>query len=167
MPITWYPESFVEKVPMSHMNLRPNSSRGYPGRTYRFYTGETVYSFGDGLSYSNITYELIQAPESVSVRDLECDPFEMSLQVVNLGKGRVSHSVLLFSTPPFVHGSPRKQLVDFQKVILDEKEATTLTFKVHVCRHLSIVDEHGTWRTTLGQHVFQAGNVMHSLNVNI
>ncbi|KAI5072734.1 hypothetical protein GOP47_0012840, partial [Adiantum capillus-veneris] len=36
LPMTWYPESFTQ-VPMTDMNMRPNPSRGYPGRTHRFY----------------------------------------------------------------------------------------------------------------------------------
>nr|CAJ65921.1 xylan 1,4-beta-xylosidase [Populus tremula x Populus alba] len=67
LPMTWYPQSYVDKVPMTNMNMRPDPSNGYPGRTYRFYTGETVYSFGDGLSYSQFTHELIQAPQLVYV----------------------------------------------------------------------------------------------------
>ncbi|KAJ0733104.1 putative glycosidase [Helianthus annuus] len=47
LPVTWYPESFT-KVPMNNMNMRPDPSRNYPGRTYRFYTGDVVYGFGHG-----------------------------------------------------------------------------------------------------------------------
>ncbi|KAL2551538.1 putative beta-D-xylosidase 7 [Forsythia ovata] len=39
LPITWYPKDFI-KIPMTDMRLRPDSSSGYPGRTYRFYKGE-------------------------------------------------------------------------------------------------------------------------------
>eukprot|EP00249_Psilotum_nudum_P032074 c47221_g1_i1 orf=439-2817(+) len=63
LPVTWYPESFTA-VPMTDMHMRPNPSTGYPGRTYRFYTGETVYSFGDGLSYSPFSYS-ISAPRTM------------------------------------------------------------------------------------------------------
>ncbi|MCO5594215.1 hypothetical protein L7F22_048240 [Adiantum nelumboides] len=31
LPMTWYPESFTRRVPMTDMNMRPNPSRGYPG----------------------------------------------------------------------------------------------------------------------------------------
>lgn len=55
LPMTWYPQTFI-KIPMNIMDMRPNSSTGYPGRTYRFYTGETVFEFGHGLSYSTYSY---------------------------------------------------------------------------------------------------------------
>ncbi|KAJ3680339.1 hypothetical protein LUZ60_016617 [Juncus effusus] len=61
LPVTWYPESFTD-VPMNDMNMRADPSRSFPGRTYRFYTGETVYNFGHGLSYSNISHKILSAP---------------------------------------------------------------------------------------------------------
>ena len=36
LPMTSYPQSYVDKVPMSNMNMRPDLSNGYPGRSYRF-----------------------------------------------------------------------------------------------------------------------------------
>ncbi|WCJ23391.1 beta-xylosidase 1 [Euphorbia peplus] len=37
LPMTWYPQSYLAKVPMTEMGLRPDPSKDYPGRTYRFY----------------------------------------------------------------------------------------------------------------------------------
>jgi xylan 1,4-beta-xylosidase len=49
LPVTWYPQSFLQKkAPMTNMVMRANPARGYPGRTYRFYTGPTIYPFGKG-----------------------------------------------------------------------------------------------------------------------
>lgn len=67
LPSTWYPQDFVTNVPMTDMNMRPNHTTGYPGRTYRFYTGETVYDFGYGLSYTSFQSSLVFAPEVLSV----------------------------------------------------------------------------------------------------
>ncbi|KAL0375973.1 UNVERIFIED_CONTAM: Beta-xylosidase/alpha-L-arabinofuranosidase 1 [Sesamum calycinum] len=55
------------KVNMTDMHMRPNPDTGYPGRTYRFYKGPTVFSFGDGLSYSTFNHNLVRAPKLVSV----------------------------------------------------------------------------------------------------
>ncbi|XP_015963320.1 probable beta-D-xylosidase 6 [Arachis duranensis] len=66
LPVTWYPESFTN-VPMTDMSMRADPSRGYPGRTYRFYTGSRVYGFGHGLSYSDYSYKFLSAPSKLSL----------------------------------------------------------------------------------------------------
>ncbi|EEF48654.1 beta-xylosidase/alpha-L-arabinofuranosidase 2 [Ricinus communis] len=188
LPMTWYPQAYVDKVPMTNMNMRPDPSSGYPGRTYRFYTGETVYSFGDGLSYSEYKHQLVQAPQLVSI-PLEDDhvcrssskcisvdageqncqglAFNIDLKVRNIGKVRGTHTVFLFFTPPSVHNSPQKHLVDFEKVSLDAKTYGMVSFKVDVCKHLSVVDEFGSRKVALGGHVLHVGNLEHSLTVRI
>lgn len=64
--MTWYPESFTS-VPMNDMRMRADPSRGYPGRTYRFYIGNRIYGFGHGLSYSEFSYRLLSAPSKLSL----------------------------------------------------------------------------------------------------
>lgn len=66
LPMTWYPESFTN-VPMNDMRMRADPSRGYPGRTYRFYTGSRVYGFGHGISYSDFSYRFLSAPSKLSL----------------------------------------------------------------------------------------------------
>lgn len=48
--------------------MRPDPSAGYPGHTYWFYTGNTIYDFGYGLSYSNFTHSLLSAPTSITAQ---------------------------------------------------------------------------------------------------
>ncbi|XWS39313.1 hypothetical protein CRYUN_Cryun18bG0040800 [Craigia yunnanensis] len=50
LPLTWYEADYVDKLPITSMSLRPVGN--YPGRTYKFFNGSTVYSFGYGLSYT-------------------------------------------------------------------------------------------------------------------
>lgn len=111
---------------MNDMHMRANPSRGYPGRTYRFYTGDRVYGFGEGLSYTSFKYRLLSAPKKLSllgkveksrrriipqvgdgvnmsymeVEEVEsCDllRFEVKLSVTNIGEFDGSHVVMLFS----------------------------------------------------------------------
>lgn len=185
--MTWYPQSFADKIPMTNMNMRPDPATGYPGRTYRFYTGETVYKFGDGLSYTDFSHQLVEAPAQVSVpldethacRSLECKSIDVSdlacsnltfsihLKVRNTGKMRGAHTVLLFSSPPAVHKSPQKHLLAFEKVFLDPSRETTLRFPIDACKDLSIVDEVGSRKVALGPHVLHIGDLEHSLEVRI
>ena len=53
---------------MTDMRMRPDSSQGYPGRTYRFYTGNTIYDFGYGLSYSNFKHSFLSVPVSLTAK---------------------------------------------------------------------------------------------------
>ncbi|KAL4279599.1 hypothetical protein GQ457_03G004770 [Hibiscus cannabinus] len=187
LPMTWYPQAYVDKVPMTNMNMRPNPSNGYPGRTYRFYTGETIYTFGDGLSYTTFSHKLAKAPTLVSIpleedhvcRSSECKSveaaeqtcknlaFDVHLRVQNRGRYDGSHTMFLFSTPPSVHNSPRKHLLGFEKVSLTGKSETLVRFKVDVCKDLSVVDELGSRKVALGQHVLHVGSLKHSLTVGI
>ncbi|KAL6907814.1 hypothetical protein ACP4OV_001984 [Aristida adscensionis] len=68
LPVTWYPQDYLQKVPMTNMAMRADPARGYPGRTYRFYTGPTVHPFGHGLSYTRFTHALAHAPAQLTVQ---------------------------------------------------------------------------------------------------
>ena len=54
LPITQYPQSYVQSVNMTDMSLRPNDETGNLGRTYRWYN-DAVIPFGFGLHYTNFT----------------------------------------------------------------------------------------------------------------
>lgn len=186
LPVTWYPESFT-KIPMTDMRMRPDASTGYPGRTYRFYTGDTVYAFGDGLSYTSFAHRLVSAPTQVAVQLAEghaclteqclsveaegghCESlaFDVHLRVRNAGKVGGGHTVLLFSSPPAVHNAPAKHLLGFEKVSLEPGQAGVVAFKVDVCRDLSVVDELGNRKVALGSHTLHVGDVKHTLNLRV
>lgn len=76
--MTWYPESFTS-IPMNDMRMRADPSRGYPGRTYRFYTGSRIYGFGHGLSYSDFSYRFLSAPSKLSLSRITKGCFRKSL----------------------------------------------------------------------------------------
>ncbi|KAJ7531269.1 hypothetical protein O6H91_14G038400 [Diphasiastrum complanatum] len=82
LPVTWYPQSFTQ-ISMVDMHMRPNEVTGYPGRTYRFYTGPTVYHFGEGLSYTNYSYGFSSAPAQISVSKASTQPCS-ALQIAGL-----------------------------------------------------------------------------------
>ncbi|KAF8377229.1 hypothetical protein HHK36_030603 [Tetracentron sinense] len=187
LPMTWYPQAFVDKVPMTNMNMRPDPTTGYPGRTYRFYTGKTVYLFGDGLSYSEFKHHLVQAPELVSIpleeghichsqkcmsielfeKGCQNLAFDVHLRVKNMGVMSGSHTVFLFTTPPSIYNSPKKHLLGFEKVFLTAQKEEVVKFKVDVCKDLSVTDELGSRKVVLGSHVLHVGSLTHSLNVRI
>ncbi|KAL1557814.1 NAD(P)H-dependent D-xylose reductase (XR) [Salvia divinorum] len=187
LPMTWYPESYADTVDMTDMHMRPNPATGFPGRSYRFYKGPTVFSFGDGLSYTDFSHELVTAPEFVTVAlgeghaclTSECESidadeercknlgFEIRVRVKNVGEMRGSHTVLLFSSPPQLHNAPQKQLVGFQKLDLEAGGEGVARFDVDVCKDLSVVDENGKRKLGLGDHLLHVGSLKHSLKIRI
>ncbi|CAN6459457.1 unnamed protein product [Victoria cruziana] len=184
LPVTWYPESFTS-VPMNNMNMRPDASRGYPGRTYRFYTGEAIYEFGHGLSYTNYSYKIISAPDKVSVvgelyenygyyhfhvNELpSCEKlaFQLQVSVFNLGDRHGSHVVMLFSSgPKGFKGAPRKQLIGFERVHVKSQKTTNVSFLLRPCEHLRLADENGHRILALGAHVVMVGGEKHTIYID-
>lgn len=195
LPMTWYPESFTE-VSMTDMNMRPNPSRGYPGRTYRFYTGNRVYGFGGGLSYTNFTYKILSAPSKLSLsgslssnsrkRILQqggeklsyinvneitsCDSLRFYLQILveNVGNMDGGHVVMLFSRVPTVfRGAPEKQLVGFDRVHTISHRSTEMSILVDPCEHLSVANEQGKKIMLLGGHGLMLGDLEHFVTIQI
>lgn len=195
LPMTWYPEAFTN-VPMNDMRMRADLSRGYPGRTYRFYTGSRVYAFGQGLSYSNYTYKFLTVPNKLSLSGYlkdgysknvihqvgdrldyiyidevtSCDSlrFVVEISVTNVGDMDGAHVVLLFSRPPkVVRGAPEKQLIGFTSVNAISNGSTTASVLVDPCMDLSFANEKGGRVLPLGDHRILLGDLEHTLSVQI
>ncbi|KAM0931525.1 hypothetical protein ACQ4PT_000275 [Festuca glaucescens] len=171
LPVTWYPEEFT-RVPMTDMRMRADPTTGYPGRSYRFYKGKTVYKFDYGLSYSHFSRRLVvsgtskQTPimnllsgltvkptakggASYDVEELGVDgceqlKFPAMVEVQNHGPLDGKHSVLMFLRWPNVTGGrPVSQLVGFRSQHLKVGEKASLRFDVSPCEHFSTAGEDG------------------------
>ncbi|VAH34282.1 unnamed protein product [Triticum turgidum subsp. durum] len=190
LTMTWYPESFTA-VPMTDMNMRADPSRGYPGRTYRFYTGDVVYGFGHGLSYTKYSYNFLQGPNRISlsqspvpglisrkpaytrrdgldyvqVEDIaSCESlvFSVHISVTNEGAMDGSHAVLLFTRSKLrVPGFPLKQLVGFERVYTAAGRSTNVEIKVDPCKHMSAANTEGRRVLLLGSHHVMVGDEVH------
>ncbi|KAM3688334.1 hypothetical protein ACJW31_10G141600 [Castanea mollissima] len=176
LPVTWYPQDFV-KVPMTDMRMRSDPSSGYPGRSYRFYKGETVFEFGYGLSYSKYAYEVSSITKSVlhlnqssTVADYKlvselgqdlCDKkkFSVKVGVKNQGEMAGKHTVLLFlrKAKPS-NGSPIKQLLGFHSIFLKAGERAEVEFELSPCHHLSRANEAGLMVMEPGLHFLVVGD---------
>ncbi|KAL2801699.1 glycoside hydrolase superfamily [Aspergillus granulosus] len=122
LPITQYPKSYVDEVPMTDMNLRPGE--GNPGRTYRWYE-DAVLPFGFGLHYT--TFEVSWAKQKYgpyksaalakgSRPDLnQVDMF--SLVVTNTGDVTSDYVALIFASAPDAgpQPAPIKTLVGYTR----------------------------------------------------
>ncbi|XP_058080553.1 probable beta-D-xylosidase 6 isoform X2 [Magnolia sinica] len=192
LPVTWYPESFTH-VAMTDMRMRADPSRGYPGRTYRFYRGDVVYRFGYGLSYSEYYYKFISAPDRISLSGsvVEANPnnrlayerkdgfgyihiddvaccdalrFNIQISVVNNGYMDGSHVVMLFSRAVTkLKGAPLKQLIGFKRLNTVAYKAIETSILIDPCKHFSMVNHAGLRVLSLGAHVLMLEGVEHSI----
>ncbi|KAB5538347.1 hypothetical protein DKX38_015880 [Salix brachista] len=187
LPMTWYPQSYLAKVPMTNMGMRADPSGGYPGRTYRFYKGPVVFPFGHGMSYTSFAHSLVQAPHQVSVplaslrvsrnttsasnairvSHANCETLALGvhIDVKNTGDMDGTHTLLVFSSPPEGKWSAQKQLIGFEKIHLVTGSQKRVKIDIHVCKHLSVVDQFGIRRIPIGKHDLYIGDLKHSISL--
>ena len=163
-PLTWYKnEDFADgskaMVNMFDMGMRPNKTSNNPGRTYRFFSGETLYNFGHGLQYTTFDYSHFTAAGTVTAAAINkvvtadtrgrytSDPLvTLSITVTNTGTSVGSdHSVLFYATPPTAgtNGDPLKSLVGFGRTgILAPGQSATVIVTL-TAWELSLADPTG------------------------
>lgn len=186
LSMTWYPQEFT-KIPMTDMRMRPDPSSGYPGRTYKFYQGKTVFEFGYGLSYSNYSYKFVSVAQNkldfkassasnssyVSVSDVglefcEKAKFSAEVSVENEGNMAGKHPVLLFfRRSRGGSSSPVKQLVGFETVKTNAKEKVSVEFQVNPCEHFSRASEDGVMVIESGDGLLVVGDEEYPITINI
>ncbi|XP_060200718.1 probable beta-D-xylosidase 7 [Lycium barbarum] len=190
LPVTWYPKEF-NKIPMTDMRMRPVSSAGYPGRTYRFYNGPKVYEFGYGLSYTSYSYGFSSVNQdkvhfmnlkanketetdfvpSVAVSDIGSELcnnaiITVKVEVKNQGEMAGKHPVLLF----LKHSStmdevPRKTLIGFKSVNLEAGENTHIAFDVKPCEHFTRANRNGSLVIDEGKYFLLVGDEEYPVTV--
>jgi beta-glucosidase len=105
-------------------------------RTYRYHTGEVLYPFGHGLSYTSFGYSnptaTVNAEGSVVV----------SVDVANTGGMDGDEVVQLYLSRPDLPGQPIRALAAFDRIHLARGETRTVSFTLDD-RALSTVDDQG------------------------
>ncbi|KAJ0988602.1 hypothetical protein J5N97_006958 [Dioscorea zingiberensis] len=190
LPVTWYPQEFT-KVPMTDMRMRADPATGYPGRTYRFYTGTPVFKFGYGLSYSKFSYEFLSVAaegsvylnksvnvqavsktstsyDTVKIGSKACKNLKFSavVGVKNHGPMAGRHPVLLFKRSSSVsQGRPKEQLVRFKSVYLDAGKGANVEFVLNPCKHLSRTEVDGSKVLDEGSHFLVVGEKEYEVKI--
>ncbi|XP_015071729.1 probable beta-D-xylosidase 7 [Solanum pennellii] len=191
-PVTWYPKEF-NNVAMNDMRMRPESSSGYPGRTYRFYNGPKVFEFGYGLSYTNYSYtfasvsknqllfknpKINKATEKGSVLNIAvsdvgpevCNSAMITVKVAVKNQGEMAgkHPVLLFlKHSSTVDEVPKKTLIGFKSVNLEAGANTQVTFDVKPCEHFTRANRDGTLVIDEGKHFLLVGDQEYPVPVSL
>ena len=141
--MTIYPSSYINDVDFLSMDMT--------NRSYRYYTGEPLFPFGFGLSYTSFSLKWSHSvvPTPTLFQDL-AGSTKYSVLVTNTGKivgdevvqaflkpERSSLATLGVGTPV-----PLKQLFGFQRVTLKPGESKTLDFTL-TAEQLAMVDLDG------------------------
>ena len=145
LPLTFYKS--VDQLPafddynMSH-------------RTYRYFTGEPLYPFGYGLSYTQFEYNNLNFDKRSAGAN---DDLHVSVDVKNAGAMASDEVVEVYLTHPGVAGAPLRALAGFKRVHIDAGQSQTVRIEI-LNRNLSVVDPDGARKIIPGElHVWVGG----------
>ena len=177
LPMTFYPASYVDAVSMFDMQMRPSPTN--PGRTYKFYTGEAIFEFGYGLSYTTFNYSWYNdSIHSIVTIDslMQNNPNGKRLRlqlyrvnVTNVGERAGSDVVLAFIMPPrnsLVDPSPPlKRLFGFERVQLDANQTTQVFFPLNIDSLLTIAQDGSKWLEPGSHKILIGKDHMHTVHL--
>ena len=109
-------------------------------RTYKYYTGDPLYPFGHGLSYTEFAYSELSVPDDHSTENAM--PVEVTVTNTGEMQGREVVQVYLQHTDRANKSVPQVELVAFDVVDLAPGESDTLTFSLSPER-LGYYDDQG------------------------
>jgi hypothetical protein len=177
LPITFYPASYINAVSMFDMQMRPSAVN--PGRTYKFYTGQAVYEFGAGLSYTTFAYswsnDSMISSYSINTLLKHTDQERRVLvqvfrvNVTNTGSLAGDDVVLAFITPPKPilqdQTPPIKQLFGFERVHLNVTETAQLYFPLYTDSLLTVASDGSKWLQPGLYQIIIGQNLMHTIEL--
>jgi beta-glucosidase len=128
LPVTFY----------KNVNDLPNfEDYSMKNRTYRYFKGEPLYAFGDGLSYTKFQYK------NLKIKQTKSNELEISVTVKNSGNVEGDEVVQLYLSnkkPKFK--APIVALKGFERIHLKVGASKIIKFKLQE-RELSELDESG------------------------
>jgi beta-glucosidase len=147
LPVTFYKAD--EKLPAFDDYSMHN-------RTYRYFTGEALYPFGYGLSYTKFSYSKLGLDQKTFTRE---QPINLHLQLKNTGKYAGDEVVQVYLKP--VNPSRAravKELRAVQRVHLQKGEQRELSFTLVPNKDLLIYDEQKkAYAVDAGRYEIQIG----------
>ena len=138
LPVTFYRS--VEQLP-------PFEDYTMTNRTYRYFTGEPLYAFGHGLSYTTFAYSDLKLSTDKLPAGSE---LTVSVDVTNTGT-RAGDEVAQVYLTDLQGSTPRslRFLAGFERTSLQPGEKKTLTFTI-VPEQMSMVNAQGLWGVEAG-----------------
>lgn len=144
LPVTFY---------KSDKDLPPFGDYSMEGRTYRYFKGQPLYSFGYGLSYTTFKYDQLKSPAAAALNS----PVTVSVRVTNTGKRDGEEVVQLYTSRELTgYRTPIRALKGFQRISLKQGESKVVTFTLRP-QELTVVDESGNVKQVPGQVLVHVG----------
>jgi beta-glucosidase len=146
LPVTFY--ASLDQVP-------PFDDYSLKGRTYRYFDGKPLYTFGYGLSYASFVYSNLR----LSAEKLQAgQPLTVEADLRNASGIRGDEVAQLYLEYPPSPGAPLRALKSFERVHLAPGETRHVAFRLNP-RDLSQVTEEGEHRIRPGSYtVFVGGS---------
>ena len=145
LPVTFY--SSVDQLP-SFENY------SMAGRTYRYFSGQPLYGFGYGLSYTTFAYSHLKLAQATLK---PAEPLTVEADVTNTGKRSGDEVVELYLRGPQAGGEPLRSLRAFQRIELQPGATHHVVFTLQPAQ-LSEVDHEGNTAMQPGHYsVFVGG----------
>lgn len=139
LPVTFY---------QSDADLPDFNDYSMKGRTYRYFTGQPLYGFGYGLSYSSYRYDKLQLSPAAA-------GLTASVTVTNAGTRDGEEVVQLYVSGQGA-GAPVRSLKGFQRIFLKAGESKKVVFKLRAI-DLSTLDEVGRAQRFTGNIMISVG----------
>ncbi len=128
LPVTFY--KALDQLP-------PFDDYSMKERTYKYFTGEPLYPFGHGLSYTTFAYKDLKVPRSVKAGD----PVKVSVTVTNSGRRAGDEVVQLYITDRQASVPvPVRKLTGFRRVSLKAGRSQRVSFTIDP-RELSLITD--------------------------
>jgi len=144
LPVTFY---------AGDQQLAPFTDYSMQGRTYRYFTGQPLYPFGYGLSYTTFRYSQLKlSAESVQAGQT----LTAEVTITNTGDRAGDEVAQLYLIPPAGQGYPLRSLEGLQRVSLAPHASTVVRFELDP-RQLSEVDAQGHRAMRAGDYQLFSG----------
>jgi beta-glucosidase len=144
LPVTFY---------ASTSQLPPFEDYSMKDRSYRYFTGQPLYSFGYGLTYTSFKY----SNGKLSTTTLKAgESIEVNVDVQNAGDRDGDETAEVYLIPQNIVGAPLRALVGFDKLHLTRGATTTIQLTIDP-RQLSFVSPAGNRSVRPGDYELYIG----------